>query len=261
MTSPIAPAGQDAVHAAIRRAADATGVNFSLLVETARRESALNPNARASTSSASGLFQFIESTWLDMVRRHGADHGLSAQATALQSGANAQTRRDILALRSDPELSARMAGELARENATTLEAWLGRSPNAGELYAAHVMGPNGALRLIEAAQQGAPNAVSLFPREAAANRGLFYANGQPRSAQGLLDRLRLDADASMGANQQGQSGGRLEYGREGEAMSPALAQALFAFALLPLLRSGQSEQAEQRNPMEALAAYARTNGV
>jgi len=261
MTSPIAPAGQDAVHAAIRRAADATGVNFSLLVETARRESALNPDARAGTSTATGLFQFIESTWLDMVRRHGADHGLGAEATALQNGANAQTRRDILALRSDPEISARMAGELARENAATLEARLGRAPNAGELYAAHVMGPNGAVRLIEAAQQGVSSAVSLFPREAAANRGLFYANGQPRSAQGLLDRLRLDADASMGAGQQTQAGGRLEYGREGEAMSPALAQALFAFALLPLLRSGEDQQTEQRNPMEALTAYARTNGV
>ncbi len=257
MTSPIAPAGQDAVRAAIRRASDATGVNFNLLVETARRESALNPNARAGTSSATGLFQFIESTWLDMVRRHGTEHGLGAQATALRNGANAETRRDILALRNDPELSARMAGELARENATTLQARLGRAPNAGELYAAHVMGPNGALRLIEAAQQGAPNAVTLFPREAAANRGLFYANGQPRSAQGLLDRLRLDADASMNA---GSSGGRLEYGRDGEAMSPALAQALFAFALLPLL--GNNERDDQKpNPLEALSAYARTNGI
>lgn len=261
MTSPIAPPGQDTVHAAIRRAADATGVNFSLLVETARRESALNPNAKASTSSASGLFQFIESTWLDMVRRHGAEHGLGAEAIALQNGANAQTRRDILALRSDPEISARMAGELARENATTLQARLGRAPTAGELYAAHVMGPGGAIRLIEAAQQGAPNAVSLFPREAAANRGLFYANGQPRSAQGLLDRLQLDADASMGEGKATQSGQRLEYGREGEAMSPSLAQALFAFALLPLLRTSEDEQPNQRNPLEALTAYARTNGV
>lgn len=261
MTGPIAPAGQESVHAAIRRAADATGVNFSLLVETARRESAMNPTARASTSSATGLFQFIESTWLDMVRRHGADHGLGAQANALRTGANAETRREILALRSDPEISARMAGELARENATTLQARLGRSPTAGELYAAHVMGPGGALRLIEAAQQGAPNAVSLFPREAAANRGLFYANGQPRSAQALLDRLQLDADASMGAAQSVQSAGRLEYGREGEAMSPALAQALFAFALLPLLRSGDDQQSNQRNPLEALSAYARANGT
>ncbi|MGQ0533026.1 MAG: transglycosylase SLT domain-containing protein [Caulobacteraceae bacterium] len=254
MSEPIAPAGHDAVRAAIRRAADATGVNFSLLVETARRESALNPNARASTSSATGLFQFIESTWLDMVRRHGADHGLGAQATALRNGANADTRREILALRSDPELSARMAGELARENATTLQARLGRAPSAGELYAAHVMGPNGALRLIEAAEQCAPNAVALFPREAAANRGLFYAGGQPRSAQGLLDRLQLDADTTGRP-----SGGRVEYARDGEPMPPALAQALFAFALLPLLRRGDDDP-QQRNPLEALSAYARTNG-
>lgn len=261
MTSPIAPAGPDAVRAAIRRGADATGVNFSLLVETARRESALNPTAQAGTSSATGLFQFIESTWLDMVRRHGADHGLGQEAAALQNGANAQTRRDILALRNDPEIAARMAGELTRENAATLQARLGRAPNAGELYAAHVMGPGGALRLIEAAQQGAPNAVSIFPREAAANRGLFYVSGQPRSAQGLLDRLQLDADASIGAAQQAPSGNSLEHGRDGEAMSPALAQALFAFALLPLLRSGEDEQTNQRSPMETLTAYARTNAT
>jgi hypothetical protein len=188
MSDPIAPAGPEAVRAAIRRAADATGVNFSLLVETARRESAMNPNARAGTSSATGLFQFIESTWLDMVRRHGAEHGLGAQAAALRNGANAATRQDILALRSDPEMSARMAAELARENATTLQARLGRAPNAGELYAAHVMGPNGALRLIEAAQQGAPSAVALFPRS-------------------------------------------------------------------------NEDEAQQRNPLEALSAYARTNGL
>lgn len=254
MSDPIAPAGHEAVRAAIRRAADATGVNFSLLVETARRESAMNPNARAGTSSATGLFQFIESTWLDMVRRHGASHGLGAQSIALRNGANAETRREILALRSDPELSARMAGELARENAATLQARLGRVPGTGELYAAHVMGPNGALRLIEAAEQGAPNAVALFPREAAANRGLFYADGQPRSAQGLLDRLRLDADANGTS-----SGRRAEYSRDDEPMSPALAQALFAFALLPLLRSDDDEQT-QRNPLDALSAYARTNG-
>lgn len=255
MSDPIAPLGPDAVHNAIRRAADATGVNFSLLVETARRESAMNPNARAATSSATGLFQFIDSTWLDMVRRHGADHGLGPQAAALSNGPDAATRRDILALRSDPELSARMAAELARENANTLQARLGRAPNAGELYAAHVMGAGGAIRLIEAAQQGAPSAAAIFPREANANRGLFYTNGEPRSAQGLLDRLSLDADASMGAG----SRGRIEYGRdESEMMSPALAQALFNMALLPLLR-GTGDEHETQDPLRALAAYTRAS--
>lgn len=253
MSDPIAPVGQDVVHAAIRRASNATGVDFSLLVETARRESALNPNARAGTSSATGLFQFIESTWLDMVRRYGADHGLAPQAAALRNGANAQTRREILALRSDPELSARMAGELARENAQALQARLGRAPGAGEVYAAHVMGSGGALRLIEAAAAGAPDASVLFPREAAANRGLFYVNGQPRSAQGLLDRLQLDADAGMSAAR-----GPLEQGGESETMSPALARALFAMALLPLLRGGEDERT---SPLQALSAYARANAL
>ena len=251
MSDAIAAAGQG-VHTAIRRAADATGVDFSLLVETARRESALRPDARATTSSATGLFQFIDSTWLDMVRRHGAEHGMGAQAAALRSGASAETRREILALRNDPELSARMAGELVRENAQTLEARLGRPATAGELYAAHVMGPSGALRLIEAAAQGAHSAAALFPREAAANRGLFFANGQARSAQSLLDRLQIDADVQMSPPASGQ----LEYARDGEGMSPALAQALFAFALLPLLKGSETEQ-ETRNPLQALSAYAR----
>ncbi len=253
MSDPIAPVAHDGVRAAIQRAAVATGVDFSLLVETARRESALNPNARAGTSSATGLFQFIDSTWLEMVARHGDAHGLGQQAAALRQGADSATRRDILALRNDPEISARMAGELARENANTLHARLGRAPNAGELYAAHVMGSGGALRLIEAAAHGAPSAAAIFPREAAANRGLFYADGQPRSAQALLDRLGLDADASMGA-----ASGRVEY-KGGEApMSPALAQALFAMALLPLLRSSD-EESQARDPLQALSAYARLN--
>jgi hypothetical protein len=247
MSDPIAPVGHEAVRAAIRRAADATGVNFELLVETARRESAMNPNARAGTSSATGLFQFIESTWLDMVRRHGARHGLGAQAASLQQGADAATRREILAMRRDPEISARMAAELARENAQTLRAHLGRPPTAGELYAAHVMGAGGALRLIEAAAQGAPDAATLFPREAAANRGLFYANGAPRSAGALLERLSLDAGARTELPQR-----PAEIQRDADTMSPALAQALFAFALLPLLRSSDEAAGDY---LQALAAY------
>ncbi len=209
MSEPIAPvAAETNVRAAIQRASDRTGVNFDLLVQTARRESALNANARAATSSATGLFQFIDSTWLDMVRRHGGAHGLGRYAQALQSGSvDAAARADILALRTDPELSACMAGELTRENAQTLGAALGRAPSAGELYAAHVLGSGGAARLIQAAQQGAPDAAALFPREAQANRPIFYASGQPCSAQAVLDRLNLDASATVsnaGAAQSGQ---------------------------------------------------------
>lgn len=253
MSDPIAPLAETGVRAAIQRASVATGVDFSLLVETARRESAMNPHAKASTSSATGLFQFIDSTWLDMVRRHGADHGLSRYASALQNGqVDPSLRREILALRTDPEMAARMAGELARENAEALQSRLGRAPSAGELYAAHVMGQGGAARLIEAAQRGETNAAVIFPREAAANRGLFYtSNGAPRSAQGLLDRLDLDANAALGARTP-------DVPRKSgdDTMSPALAQALFAMALLPLLRPGD-DQEQRYDPLQALAAYRR----
>ncbi len=255
MSDPIAPLAADGVRAAIQRGARATGVDFSLLVETARRESALNPTARAGTSSATGLFQFIDSTWLDMVRRHGGEHGLGQYAAALNQGADAETRREILSLRNDPEISARMAGELTRENAATLQSRLGRAPSAGELYAAHVMGPGGALRLIEAGAQGAPDASSLFPREALANRGLFYDHGVPRSAQALLQRLQLDADATVSAPADNSRAAPSEPG----SMSPELAHALFAMALLPLLQSNEDDQTQQRDPMRALNAYARSN--
>jgi hypothetical protein len=247
MNDRVAATGLSAVQGALQRAARATGVDFSLLVETARRESAFDPTARADTSSATGLFQFIESTWIEMVQRHGANHGLAAEAAALQRGVDPDTRRAILALRNDPELSARMAGELARENAVALEARFGRAPSAGELYAAHVMGPAGAARLIEAAARGEPNAAALFPREANANRGIFYSDGAPRSARAVLERLSLDADATMtlpaAPSLAGKSNGLL---------SPALAHALFALSLLPLISGGDEERSD---PLRALSAY------
>jgi hypothetical protein len=184
-----------------------------------------------------------------MIRRHGSQHGLRAEALALSSGADAPTRASILALRSDPEISARMAAELARENAEFLQSRLGRAPSPGEVYAAHVMGPNGALRLIDAAARGEADAAALFPREAAANRGLFYAEGEPRSARALLERLDLDATARAGAPQ-----ARAERFSGETPMSPALAQALFAIALLPLIRGGDDANSD---PMRAISAYSQ----
>ena len=256
MTEPVSRTPPTQVSAAIERASAATGVDFSLLVETARRESAFNTSARAGTSSATGLFQFIDSTWLDMVRRHGADHGLGREAAALSSGnVDAETRRNILSLRNDPEIAARMAGELVRENASSLERTLGRAPNAGELYAAHVMGAGGAAQLIQAAERGVSNAASVFPQEARANHALFYdRSGEPRSAQGLLQRLSLDAGAAIG-----ERGGMVEAESGAGQISPALAHALFQMALLPLLRGGDDESASQT--LLGRIAYGRMSGT
>jgi hypothetical protein len=200
MTEGVRPTAQlTPISAAVARGAEASGAPFQLLMATAQRESSLNPQARAGTSSATGLFQFIDSTWLSMVQRHGTDHGLGAYAGQIETRdgrpyvRDPSVRQSILNLRFDPEVSARMAGELAQENGAFLERRLGREATPGELYAAHVMGPSGAARLIEAAEAGAPNAAALFPREAAANRGLFYTrDGTARSAEQLLARLNVE---------------------------------------------------------------------
>src|SRR5689334_11742651 len=71
------------VSESIRRASRATGVDFGYLMAEAAQESGLRADAKASTSSATGLFQFTEGTWLDMVRRHGAEHGLAAEAAKI----------------------------------------------------------------------------------------------------------------------------------------------------------------------------------
>lgn len=240
MSDPVQPTREAVARQAIARAADATGADFDALLAAARRESSLNASARAGTSSAAGLFQFIEGTWLEMVRRHGAEHGLGRYQQLLEGGrVDAATRREILDLRFDPEIAARMAGELWRENANFLQARLGRAPTENELYAAHVMGPAGALRLIEAARGGAACAADIFPREAAANRHLFYERGgAPRSAQGLLDRLQLDLGGAGGAPSAQGVGptippATVTYLSKITPLSPALLDALFTLATAP----------------------------
>ncbi len=182
------------VAVAIQRASARTGADFDYLMKTAARESSLNPDAKAGTSSAAGLFQFIDQTWLGMIKEHGAEHGLGQYADQIsqnKSGryvvADRQIRREILALRYDPEISATMAGEFTQDSANMLRGSLGREPTGGELYAAHFLGPGGALELIKAAQSGEGSAARIFPDAARANRSIFYAKGGgARSASEVL---------------------------------------------------------------------------
>lgn len=199
--SPIsAIAGQSQVVAALERASMRTGVDFDYLLRTAKRESGLESQAKATTSSAAGLFQFIEQTWLQTVKKYGSEFGLDRYADAIDAGANGRhkvsdpaLRQEILALRHDPEASSLMAGALTRESEAALEAALGRPASKGELYAAHFLGAGGAARLIEALGE-APGgqAAKLFPRAAAANKAIFYDDaGTPRTVAQVYDVLTV----------------------------------------------------------------------
>ena len=185
----------------IADAARATGADFEFLMRTAQRESNFDAGARARTSSAAGMFQFIEQTWLGMLSRHGERHGLGELAAAVQRGPNGRfeiadpdLRRQALDLRFDPETASAMAGELAAENAGYLRSAIGREPSSGELYAAHFLGAAGAARLIEAARTDpSTHAETLFPEAASANRAVFRPGGRPMTAAGLLARLTGEA--------------------------------------------------------------------
>jgi hypothetical protein len=176
---------------AIRVGADRTGARFDYLLQTAQRESALNPGAKARTSSASGLFQFVEQTWLGLMKAEGAKLGLSREAAAITTRpdgthavADPAMRREILGLREDPKVASVMAGVLTQRNRDQLGAELGREPGAGDLYVAHFLGARGAAELIRLAQANPRRAAAeVFPDAAAANRAIFYdVRGNPRGA-------------------------------------------------------------------------------
>jgi hypothetical protein len=166
---------------AIRQAAQAVGTSFSYLLATAKVESNLDAGAKASTSSAQGLFQFIEQTWLTTMKEAGPRLGYGAYADAIVKTRGGRMevpdpamRREILNLRSDPETNAAMAGAYTNNNAAILAARLGRKPTEGELYIAHFLGAGGAGKLINAASTSNPRAAALFPGAAGANRSIFY---------------------------------------------------------------------------------------
>ena len=67
---------------AIKQASQSTGISFQYLLTTAKIESGLNPSAQASTSTAKGLYQFIDQTWLGTVKQEGASLGYGKYADA-----------------------------------------------------------------------------------------------------------------------------------------------------------------------------------
>lgn len=179
------------VAAHIRDAADATGVPFEFLLAQANQESRLNPNAKSPRSSAMGLFQFTAGTWMEMVKKHGAEHGLDKYADAITRGADGRwtvkdkdLKKEILDLRRDPKLSALMAGEYAKDNEQVMESKLGRQVSTHDLYLAHFLGAGGALKVLKGRNQ--PETDQAPPELAGAARAnpeVFQdpASGEQRS--------------------------------------------------------------------------------
>jgi hypothetical protein len=175
---------------AIKQASNNSGASFEYLLTTAKMESDFNPTAGASASSAHGLFQFIDQTWLGTVKEAGAQLGYGNYADAITKSSSGDysvsdpaARRAILKLRDDPAAASAMAAVLTQSNSFKLTGMIGRRPTDSELYMAHFMGVGGAAKLISNAEDN-PQAsgARLFPNAAAANRSIFYdRTGRARS--------------------------------------------------------------------------------
>jgi len=197
------------VTGAIKQAAAVTGASFHYLLATAKMESDFNPSAGASTSSAHGLYQFIEQTWLATVKEAGGQVGYGQYADAITKTASGDyvvvdpvARRQIMKLRDDPAVSAAMAGVLTQSNSFQLTGKIGRRPTDGELYMAHFMGVGGAAKLINGAvDDPQASAARMFPAAAAANRPIFYdKQGNTRTVSEVYAVIAARYDSAAGAS-------------------------------------------------------------
>jgi hypothetical protein len=168
--------------ATIVKAAKATGVDPVLLMAIADKESSFATHVKAKTSSATGLFQFIDATWLKVMRDFGAKHGMAAEAKAIVivddefTVVDAAEKTRILELRRDPMLSALMAGEMLNRDRARIAQRIGRDLTHGEVYLAHFLGPNDAERFMaKVVEEPKTAAARLLPRPARANKPIFFA--------------------------------------------------------------------------------------
>ncbi|GJE32619.1 transglycosylase SLT domain-containing protein [Methylobacterium oxalidis] len=164
----------------ILRASAEAGVDPVYMMALADKESSFSTKAKAATSSAEGLFQFLSATWLEMIRDFGARYGYEEEAAAVTGRGAAITvagdgmRERVLRLRRDPYVACLMAAELIKRDRARIEARIGRDLKTSELYLAHFFGTSSAGRFLAlSAEQPGKMAAKEFRSAARANRSLF----------------------------------------------------------------------------------------
>jgi hypothetical protein len=217
-TAPPATNGRARVLEAISHAAARSDVDFNYLLNQAKIESGLKPDAHARTSSAAGLFQFTHQTWLGILKAHGAENNLAWVSRAIIKAADGRysisdpsLQSTIMGLREQPEAAASMAAASAADNRDYLFMRTGAPATSVTLYLAHFLGPAAASKFVTAHSANPDQAAApLFPAAASTNRTVFYSsNGAPRSLAEIYDRFSNKLNMPSDANE-------VEYSGSGE---------------------------------------------
>ena len=174
------------VVAAIRLSSVRTGVEFSYLMKLAATESNFEPEIEASSSSATGIYQFTHDTWLNTLKRHGAKYGLADYTAKIEYYITSRGYRrpmvhdkavygHLLELRKNPRISSMMAAESVRDNQQRLAYSFDRKPAQADLYLTHFLGADGAIAFLKARDKN-PDAfaVDIFPEAARSNSSIFH---------------------------------------------------------------------------------------
>lgn len=174
-STPITGRGDSSIKDIITNAAKKVGLDPKTLLAFAAVESDMNPNAKARTSSAAGLFQFVNKTWKEVLSKFGRKHGLSPNASPL-----------------DPEASSLMAAEYLKQNAKSLST-VKPNPTPTDLYLTHFLGLGGARKFLSIPTDAKP--AEMMPAAANSNRNIFFdRNGQAKTSRmvysGLDEKIR-----------------------------------------------------------------------
>jgi len=150
-----------AVKDTIIAAAKVVGVDPGLLAGMAAQESGFQPGIRAKGSSATGLFQFLDGTWKQMLKQYGPKYNIPAGTPATNGAANAI-----------------LGAQYVKDNIEALRK-VTNNVQPGDAYLAHFLGLGGARKALQAGDNA--SFASLFPQAARANPSYSGTIGQVRA--------------------------------------------------------------------------------
>jgi arginine repressor len=229
-------------------AAKRVGVDSGIMLAMAKQESGFNPNAKAKTSTAKGLYQFLNATWDDMVKKYGKTY------PELKNG------------QMDPVASSLAGALFIKENGAILSK-AGIPVDGTSIYAAHFLGPGGAKKLLSADPQ--TDAAALMPKPAAANKFIFFnKDGSPRTVSEVKNVLfeKVGKYAALYSDKllKEDSGVMVASNNPSPVVAPAPATSKSSFSPAPavpgeVLDKGSRELSAQNKQPAATTVVAPTN--